>query len=118
MLENNTGFTADWWQRRTIKELRELSDAGLSGSGLCEAAALELERRALEERRRQQELSDEAANQKKKRATRGLIIAASVVGILSALAVLAGFLASAGRQATAQHPGPPAVEGGLPQPRR
>jgi hypothetical protein len=108
----------DWWKSRSIKELRELSNAGLSGSGLCEGAALELERRALEERRRQQELLDDTAREQKKYAMRRIIIAASLVGGLFALALLLKLLLPMGGPSKVQLAERPALEASLPRPGR
>lgn len=110
MLECETSTTVDWWQKRSIKELRELSNAGLSGSGLCEGAALELERRALEERRRQQRFLDDAAREQKQRAMRRIIIGASVSGSLLTLVLLLKLLVPMGAHPKVQLAERPAME--------
>jgi uncharacterized protein YoaH (UPF0181 family) len=102
MLESETRYTVDWWQQRSVGELRELSKSGLSGGELTKAAALELERRAREANHRQQQLAEESAAYEKKRRARRLVIAGSVVGVVFALLVVVGFVTHLAGRAIAQ----------------
>jgi hypothetical protein len=110
MVKDNTGFTADWWEHRSIVELRELSNTGLSGSGLCEAAALELERRALEAGRREEKLADEWAGRKRQLKLRRLTIAGVAIIIALALAGIAKLMAPSAGQAVAGPANGPVAE--------
>ncbi len=78
-------FSAEWWQRRTAEELRDIINRGFAGGQTFRAAVDEVERRSREETRR---LRDVAARQAEAQRKRNRFILA-VGGALAALAIMA-----------------------------
>lgn len=88
MLESATEFSVDWWKGRSLKELRDMSNSGLSGNGVCEAAASELERRAVEASHLQRQLAQEAVSERNKRRFWINAIASSLVVLIAAVSIV------------------------------
>jgi hypothetical protein len=86
MTEAEMQYTAEWWESRSSHELNELIQRGLSGGGIFDGAARELERREADRRARD---TDAAAIQRKKRVMHRAVLALSLLCLALALAVVA-----------------------------
>ena len=80
-------YSAEWWQRRTAEELRDIINRGFAGGEAFQGAVSEAERRAREETRRLRDLAAVATERaiKRKRLVMGSIA-------LVAIAASAGFI--------------------------
>jgi ribosomal protein S19E (S16A) len=76
--ESQEQFSADWWQRRTAEELRDIIKRGFAGGEAFQGAVAEAERRARDVTRK---LREKAAIESEARRKRRLVLLGSLAAV-------------------------------------
>lgn len=74
-------YSAEWWQARTAKELRDIINQGYRAGQAYDSAVAETERRAREALRRVRD--EQSATARRNARTRLMVLAAVLAGILA-----------------------------------